>query len=120
VTLDHARGAGILITIEPAAKVPSAEDYLKETEAFLAKEKARYTITEQPHRLRKEPVILDRFGIDAEFGKDKARLEYAILKQTDGGVTVAARIPATEVITLKVEVERIIRSLAVTKKIVDQ
>ena len=40
VTLDHARGAGMLVTIEPAAKVPTAADYLKETTAFLTKEKA--------------------------------------------------------------------------------
>ena len=100
--------------------MPSAADYLKETTAFLTKEKARFTVTEQPHRLRSEPVVLDRFGIDAEFGKDKARLEYAILKQTDGGVTVAARIPAADAAVLKVEVERIIRSLSVTKTIADQ
>lgn len=119
VTLDHARGAGILITIEPAAKVPSAEDYLKETMAYLTKEKARFTVTEQPHRLRKEPVVLDRFGIDAEFGKDKVRLEYAILKQTDGGITVAARIPSADAAALKTEVERIIRSLSVSKRIAE-
>jgi hypothetical protein len=117
VTLDHARGAGILITIEPAAKVPSAEDYLKESTAFLAKQKAQLTLTDKPSRVRTEPVLLDRFGLDAAFGTDKARLEYAVLKQTDGGATVAARIPSAEAPALKTEVERIIRSLSVTKRI---
>jgi hypothetical protein len=117
VTLDHARGAGILITVEPAARVPTAEDYLTETTAFLAKQKAAITATDKPTRVRSEPVLLDRFGLDATFGSDKARLEYAVLKQTDGGATVAARIPAAESAALKPEVERFIRSLSVTKKI---
>ena len=63
---------------------------------------------------------LDRFGLDATFGQDKARLEYAVLKQSDGGATVAVRIPATHAATIKPEVERIIRSLSVTKKIEDK
>jgi len=117
VTLDHALGAGLLITVEPAARVPSAEDYLKESTAFLAKQKAQVTVTDKPSRVRAEPVLLDRFGLDAVFGTDKARLEYAVLKQTDGGATVAARIPAAEAAALKTEVERIIRSVSVTKKI---
>lgn len=117
VTLDHARGSGMLITLEPAAKVPTSDDYLKEITAFLTKEKALVTLLDKPTRVRTEPVQLDRFGLDATFGKDKARLEYAVLKQTDGGATVATRIPAADAATLKTEVERVIRSVSVTKKI---
>jgi hypothetical protein len=120
VTLDHARGSGMLVTVEPAAKVPTADDYLKEVTAYLTKEKATVTALDRPTRVRAEPVQLDRFGLDATFGKDKARLEYAVLKQTDGGVTVAARIPGDDAAALKAEVERIIRSLSVTKKIEDK
>ncbi|MBA4189199.1 MAG: hypothetical protein C0467_14470 [Planctomycetaceae bacterium] len=117
VTLDHARGAGILITVEPSSKVPTAEDYAKEITAFLQKQKATVTGDEKPRRVRAEPVQLDRFAFDATFGTDKARLEYAVLTQSDGGVTVAGRIPAVEVELLKPEVERVIRSLSLTKKI---
>jgi hypothetical protein len=117
VTLDHARGAGVLITVEPTARVPSAEDYLKESQSFLARQKADVTLTDKPRRVRSEPVLLDRFGLDAVFGSDKARLEYAVLKQTDGGATIAARIPAADSAALKTEVERVIRSVSVTKTI---
>ncbi|QEG30953.1 hypothetical protein GobsT_57710 [Gemmata obscuriglobus] len=116
VTLDHARGAGLLITIESPAKVPSADDYLKEVSGFLAKQKAQISATEKPVRLRAEPVQLDRFSIDATIGSDKVRLEYAVLKQTDGGVTIAARLPADDT-SVRPEVTRIVRSLSVTKKI---
>ncbi len=116
VTLDHARGAGILLTIEPPAKVPTADDYLKEVATFLAKEKAQITATEKPVRIRAEPVLLDRFSLDATIASEKVRLEYAVLKQTDGGVTIAARLPAADA-ELRPEVARIVRSLSITKKI---
>ena len=118
VTLDHARGGGLLFTVEPAAKVPTADDYLKETLGVLEKQKATVTDTEKPTRIRAEPVLLDRFAIDATVGMDKLRLEYAVLRQTDGGVTVAATLPAADA-ELRPEVARIVRSLSVTKKIVE-
>jgi hypothetical protein len=117
VTLDHARGSGVLITVEPSAKVPTADDYLKEVSAFLQKEKGQVTATDKPTRVRADGPTLDRFGLDATFGKDAVRMECAVLKQTDGGATVSARIPAGDAPALKPEVERIIRSLSVTKKI---
>ncbi|MBA4067039.1 MAG: hypothetical protein C0501_25690 [Isosphaera sp.] len=117
VTLDHARGSGILITAEPAGKVPAAADYQKEIAAFLQKEKAVAGEFGKAVRARDEPVQLDRFGLNATFGKDAVRLEYAVLKQADGGATAAARVPAADAAALKDEIERVFRSLAVTKKI---
>lgn len=116
VTLDHSRGAGILFTVEASAKVPSPDDYLKETLSVLEKQKATAAVADKPTRLRAEPVQLDRFALDATIGMNKLRLEYAILKQTDGGVTIAATLPAEEA-DLRPEVARIVRSLSVTKTI---
>lgn len=116
LTLDHARGAGLMLTVEPPAKVPSADDYLKETQDVLQKQKAEATVADKPTRLRAEPVQLDRFALDATIGGNKLRLEYAVLKQTDGGVTIAATLPADEA-DLRPEVARIVRSLSVTKQI---
>jgi hypothetical protein len=44
-------------------------------------------------------------------------MECGVLKQTDGGVSISATLAAPEVALLRPEVERIIRSLSVTKKI---
>jgi hypothetical protein len=121
VTLDHARlGGGMLITIESSSKLPSAEDYLKEVTAFLEKEKAKVTVAMQPMRVRPEPGQLERFALEAIFEKDSARLEYAILKQTDGGATIAARLPTSSAADLKADVERIVRSMSITKKIAEK
>lgn len=116
VTLDHARGAGLLLTIEPAAQVPTADDYLKEALEYFDKQKAIVTATEKPTRVRETPITLDRFAIEATLGKNALRIEYAVLKQTDGGITVAATLPA-DAKELRSEVDRIVRSLSVTKKI---
>jgi hypothetical protein len=117
VTLDHARGAGVFITTEPTSRTPTAEDYQKEVSEFLQKQK-KATIggIDKPVRVRSGPD-LDRFGFDAAFGTEKVRMECAVLKQTDGGITAAATIPASDAEALKNEVERIIRSMSVTKKI---
>lgn len=119
VTLDHAGGAGILITVEPPAKVPTPDEYLKEALDGLKKQKANVSGTEKPTRVRSEPVTLDRFVIEATIGKNELRLEYAVLKQTDGGVTIAATLPTADA-DLRPEVTRIVRSLSVTKKIEDK
>ncbi|MDB5313381.1 MAG: hypothetical protein JWO38_7583 [Gemmataceae bacterium] len=118
VTLDHARlGGGILITLEPAAKVPSADDYLREVSAFLQKEKAQVTVVTKPVQVRADPFQLDRFTLDAVFEKETARIEYAVLKQAGGGAMVAARLPAATAAELRADVERVVRSMAVTKRI---
>jgi hypothetical protein len=116
LTLDHSRGAGILFTVEAPDKVPAAADYLKETLEVLEKQKATAAVADKPVSLRVDPVRLDRFALDATVGMNKLRLEYAVLKQTDGGATVAATLPAEEA-ELRGEVARIVRSLSVTKRI---
>ena len=117
VAIDHARGAGVFITVEPTSKTPTAEEYQKEVSEFLQKQKkATITGINKPVQVRAGPT-LDRFGFDAAFGTDKVRMECAVLKQTDGGITAAATIPAADAEALKLEVERIIRSMSVTKKI---
>jgi len=119
LTLDHSRGAGILFTVETPEKVPAPEDYLKETLGVLEKQKATVAVADKPTRLRAEPVQLDRFALDATIGENKLRLEYAILKQTDGGVVIAATLPSDEA-ELRPEVARIVRSLSVTKRIAEK
>jgi len=120
VTIDHARGAGVFITVESTSRTPTAEDYQKEVSEFLQKQKkATIGAIDKTIRVRSEPN-LDRFGFDAAFGSEKIRMECAVLKQSDGGITAAATIPSVDSEPLKPEVERIIRSLSVTKKIEDK
>lgn len=118
VTLDHAKlGGGLLVTVEPAAKVPAVGDYLREVSAFLQQEKAAVTVLANPARVRAEPAALDRFTLAAAFDKEPVQMEYGVLRQAEGGATVAARLPHGSADALRPEVDRIIRSLTVTKRI---
>ncbi len=121
VTLDHAQlGGGILITLAVAGKVPTADDYLRETTTFLQKEKALVNVVTKPVRVRPDPIQLDRFALDVTFEKDASRMEYAVITQTDGGATVAARLPAATAGELRTDAERVIRSMSITKRIEDK
>jgi hypothetical protein len=116
LTLDHARGGGILITVEAPTRVPTVDAYLSEVRTFLEKQKATVANSEKPTRLRAVPVQLDRFTFDATIGKNELRLEYAVLNQGDGGATIAATLPANDK-EIRADLSRIIRSLSLTKPI---
>lgn len=118
VTLDHPRaGGGILITVDAAAKIPTADDYMKEIGEYLKQVKARnIRLAEAATRLRSDPP-LDRFALDAEMSDARCRMIYAVLKQSEGGATVAIRLPAEVTLAMSPEVERILRSIAITRTI---
>jgi hypothetical protein len=60
---------------------------------------------------------LDRFALEAEVKKEKVRLEYAVVSQPEGGVTVSARLPWADRDELGRDVERVLRTLSITKRI---
>ncbi len=116
LTLDHSRGAGILITVEASGKVPTPDAYLKEALEGLKQQKLEVTGQEKPTRARAEPNTLDLFTIEATADSQKRRLEYAVIQQAEGGATVAANLPADDA-GLREEVVQIVRGLRVMKKI---
>ncbi len=115
VTLDEPRGGGILLTVESTDRLPTADKYQDEVKAFLAKQQAKIAPLAAPVRTADKPIRIDRFGIDAEFKTGKTRLEYAVTSGPKGGVLVAARLPAEDAAELKVDLERILKQLEVTK-----
>jgi hypothetical protein len=116
LTLDEPGDGGILLTVEPPASVPTAEQYLRETREFLDKQKWAVSSTEQPRRVSDNPR-LERFAVVAVVKREPLRLEYAVLAQPEGGVTVAARFPWKEREELRTGLERILKTLRVTKRI---
>lgn len=116
VTLDEPTGGGVLITVEPAATLPSADKYLAEVRDFLKKEGAAVNGVEAPRRVSDRPR-LDRFALDAEVKQERVRLEYAVVGQPEGGATVAARLPWADREELRRDVDRVLRTLTITKRI---
>jgi hypothetical protein len=118
-TLDEPQGGGALFTVTSAAKTPTAAAYQEEVKTFLAKQKAKLSPIPEAKRWQAKPAI-DRFGLDAEVGSGKARMEYAVLSTPDGGLTMAARLPEKLAAELSPDLDRVLKSLSVTKKIVDK
>lgn len=116
VALDAEGGAGLLMTVDPPSSVPTAAQFLTESRGWLVKQKAKVTKTVQPTRIR-ATLPLDTFALEAELGKNKFWMDYYVLRQAGGGVTVAARLPTRDLASLRKDVATIARSMAVTKRI---
>jgi hypothetical protein len=112
--LDEANGNGLMVTMEPAASMPTAAAYLAETQAFIGKAKGKVLRADAPRRLQGPPDELDQFGLDVEMAGRRERLEYYVSHQSPGGATIAARLnPNADLAAVQRDVERIARGLRV-------
>jgi hypothetical protein len=117
VTLDHAQGAGIILTLESASRMPTPQEYHQEVVAFLRQRQAQWQNLHGPHSVEGPPNTLVRFGIRAKWDQREEQLEYAMVHQPEGGVLAAARLSLPQVEALLPEVERIFQSIQVMRRI---
>ena len=114
VTIEDPKGGGgILVTVESADRVPTPAAYQKEAVAFIESQKGK--VFARGDVGRKDGF--DRFPVDAELNGEKCRMEYAVRKDATGGITVAARIPASRVEIMVQDVNRILKDMSLTKAI---
>ncbi len=111
VAVDHARGSGLLLTVEPAEQLPTAEAYLEEVKAFIQKRNVQLQLRQAPVADARAASRTVRFSLEAQFGMVRERLEYAVVRDGPRGVTVAGRLHAADVEQLLPEFERIVRSI---------
>ncbi len=115
VALDGADGSGLLITIDATARTPTGEQFLKESRDWLESKKVKILGVEAAR-----PVAgaagLEHFAIETEAAEQKAVMDYYVVRQANGGATLAARLSSADAEVLK-EVEGIARGLSITKKI---
>jgi hypothetical protein len=117
VALDAGDGGGLLITVDPPARVPTAQAFQVEASGWLTKQKAKVVKSYAPKRLRAAPA-LDAFALEVEAGKAKFWMDYYVTAQGNGGATLAARLaPGDGLAEARKEVEQIARSVVITKKI---
>jgi hypothetical protein len=113
VALDADGGAGLLITLDPLARVPTGEQFLGESRVYLVRQKVAVLRTEAPRLVQASPA-LEQFALEAEVGGQKFLMDYYVARQDKGGATLAARLPPADQANLRKEVERIARSLRVS------
>jgi hypothetical protein len=120
VSLEEPAGNGILITCEPSAKVPTAEQFLAESREYLTKQKATILGVGQPRRLTAPPRGVEQFALEIESGGRREFLDYYVMLQPAGGATLAARLLPRELAALRKEVARIAHSVEIQKRADDR
>jgi hypothetical protein len=116
VALDNGEGCGVLITVDPVERVPASAAFLAESRGWLEKQKAKLIKVYTPGRLRETPP-LEAFALEAEMQGQKIWMDYYVTRQANGGATMAARLTMNELAELRKEVDRIARSVVITRKI---
>jgi hypothetical protein len=114
VVLDEVNGNGMLVTLEAAARMPTAAQFLAESRDYLEKQKARVQRIQPPQRLGQAPHELDHFGLEIDMGGQAASMDYYIVRQAQGGATLAARLLPANAAEMRKDVERIARSVTIT------
>jgi hypothetical protein len=118
VRLDGADGSGLQITLDPPAKVPTGTQFLAESRDFFTQQKAKINRMDAPYRVSGVGGDLEHFTIDVELKGERVMMAYYVAKQANGGATLAARLlPGKDLDALLKEVERIAKSVTVTKPI---
>jgi hypothetical protein len=118
VDLDSADGNGVRLIFEPLRNLPTAAQFLDETQRWLTDQKAKIVKAEQPRRVPSAPPELERFAIDAEMKSQSLRLVYFVSRQKLGGATVSARLlPGKQLADVEKEVDGIARSVEILKEV---
>jgi hypothetical protein len=117
VGLDAADGSGILLTLEPPARVPTGDQFLAESRTYLVGQKAKVLRADPPRALQGPPQELAQFALEVDVMGQRVLMDYYVARQARGGATLAARLLPRDLAAVRKEVEGIARSLTVTRAI---
>ncbi len=116
VSLDEPTGGGLLITLEPLKRMPSGQQFQREANAFLTKMGVKILQASAPRKMQASPGNVEHFSVQAKVNKQRVQLDYFIARQTNGGATIASRLLSSQARTLEPDVQRIVRSLEITRQ----
>jgi hypothetical protein len=116
ITLDERGGSGLLVTLEPPAKVPTAVQFQQEVQGWLGQQKARLIKASPARSLQANPFPIDHFSVEAQINGQALLLDYYVLRQSSGGATLSGRYLPAQAGPLQRDVERIAKSMALTLK----
>jgi len=112
VTLEDNNGAGLLLTLEPLAGLPTIADYQKESVAFLKSKSIAILRQDAPRAIDPDT---DRATVRMQEGqKDPVWMDYYRVRRALGGATVAARLPENDPDLSRREIERIAASIRIS------
>lgn len=118
LALDEAGGSGLLLTLELANKTPTGAQFLKESQDWLALQKAKVLKSDGPRQVQgPKQTTLENFSLEVEMGGQRYLLDYYVSLQKNGGATLAARLHIKESAELRKELDRIARSVILTQPV---
>jgi hypothetical protein len=116
VGLDENRGNGLLLTVESLKTLPGAAQYLQESRTYLQQQKATIVGSQAPQAIQAAPQAVERFSLDVQLGKERVTMVYFVVRQAQGGATIAARLVQQDAAALGREAERVARSVQITRQ----
>jgi hypothetical protein len=115
VALDATSGSGVLITLDAPALTPAGPQFQAEVRNWLQQQKAKVFRLDQAQRVTGTERDLEQFSADVELAGQRMVLAYYVTRQANGGATLAARILPADLASLRGELDRIARSVVITK-----
>ncbi len=115
VGLDENRGSGLLLTMEPPKQVPAAAAFLQEARTYMTQQKGTILGQDPPQTIQGAPRTVERFALDVKVNNERVLLAYFVIRQANGGATLVARLLRDDRAALVRDVERIARSVEVTR-----
>jgi hypothetical protein len=115
VAVDDNKGSGLLLTLEPLKQLPTGAAFLQESRTWLQQQKVAILRTDAPRLVQAPPKQLEHFALDVQIGKERVLMEYYVSRQGQGGATLAARLLFADLATTRRDVERIARTLEITR-----
>lgn len=115
--LETADGAGLLVTIEPLAQLPTAAQFQQEAVNALTRQSFRILRRHPVRQIAAPPQAIDHFYFETS-ATDRTSwvFDYYVNRQRAGGATFAARYPAASAATHQQLVEKIARSFVLKDK----
>ncbi len=109
--LDHRGGSGLMLAMDPGPPQPNAvQQFHQAAQKGLAQQKARISRVGQPQQLQPG---MTTFTIDAEIAQRPVTMQYYVLQQPAGTVTLTATLLPKEMPGVGREVERIAQSVQI-------
>lgn len=117
LTLETADGAGLLVTIEPPAQLPTAAQFQQEAINALNRQSFRILRQHAIQQVTLPPRAIDRFFFETS-ATDRSTwvFDYYVNRQATGGATFAARYPAASAAAHQRLVEQMARSFVLRGK----
>lgn len=106
-----------VVTVEPEGKCPSIDEYFRQVQEHLAKEKLEASLARPARETKSEAGRIGHFRFEAALNQRPSILDYWVVERNGRGATIAVNAAKSVAKELLAEVEAIVRHMTFTKPI---